>query len=108
MISSSAFIGSHHNAGAVDIQVRSTQRGDHAVPSTIGGPQINKDNLVGFMIDDIAKLGAAAHQVFRGKLAFENRILQMISEAPQFLMNASEPFIVRNVVTDKICRSHSP
>jgi len=59
------------------------------------------------MIDDIAKLGAAAHQVFRGKLAFENRILQMISEAPQFLMNASEPFIVRNVVTDKVCCSHN-
>src|SRR6185312_438084 len=68
---------SHYNAGRVHLRVRLAQRGDDAFAPSVARAQIDEQHLVLAVMDDLAQLLPAPHQVGRRHLALEDRKLQM-------------------------------
>jgi hypothetical protein len=97
---------SDDKTGRVDVGVGEAERGDDAVATPFGRPEVDEQDLVFVVVDDGGQLGAAADEVAGGELALENGVLEVVSEGAHGLENLAEAFVVADVVADEIGLSH--
>jgi hypothetical protein len=86
----------------MDLRVRLTERTDGAGAPFFRGAEVDKEDLVEFVVDDGGEFGAAPDEVNGGELAFKDGELQMISIAAHRAKYLTQPFVVGDVVTDQV------
>ena len=67
---------------------------------------MDEQNLVFGVLDDAGEFGAAADEVGRGELAFEDGVLEMVAETAHESEDFAEAAVVGDVVTDEIGLAH--
>lgn len=77
------------------------QGGNDAVAAAFDGAEIDEQHLIFAVVDDLGEHVAAARQIARSELAFEDRVLQMIAEPAHGLVDLGEAAVVADVVTDE-------
>lgn len=94
------------DAGRMDLRVRLTQRADGARAAFFGGSEVDKEDLVEFVVDDGGEFGTAPDEVNGGELAFEDGELQMISIASHRAKYLTKPLVVGDVVAYQVSCAH--
>jgi len=68
--------------------------------------QVNEEDLIVPVVDDFTEQSTESCKLDRIQLAFEDRILKMITPVTKSSKDLAKAFIVANVVTDQVSRSH--
>lgn len=69
------------DARTVHRRVGAAQRGNHAIAASFDRAQIDEEHLVFAMVDDLAEQVPATREIGTRHLAFEHRVLQVITKA---------------------------
>src|SRR6266404_5996220 len=98
---------SHDDARRVHRRVWLSQCCNHALTATFGRTQIHEQHLIYFVIDNRRQVRAAPRQVAPRQLAFEDRVLQMVTIPAHNLKHLAPALVVADVVADQIGGAHA-
>lgn len=93
-------------AGGIDGRIRAAEGGDDAVAAAFGGAEVDEEDLVEVVVDGFGEFGAEAGEVGGGELAFEDGVLEVVAPGAHDFEDASEAFVVGNVVADEVGVAH--
>ena len=79
---------------------------DHPLSPALRGAEIDEKHLVFVVFDDLAERVAAAGEIYGGKLALEDRVLEMVAKIPHCFEDFAQPLVIADVVADEKCVAH--
>lgn len=97
---------SDHDARGIHARIGPSESGDDAVASPLGWSQVHKQNLIFIAMNDAGQFGAQQQEVGLTELAFEHRVLYVVSVTSHYFEDLAQPFVVRDIVTDQVGSSH--